>query len=460
MKKKLFVLFLLFTFVLTSAFGCKNASQAPATATKTVTITYWRVFDDQDAFADIMSSYQKLHPNVNFEYKKFRYDEYEKELLNALAEDRGPDIFSIPSSWLREYKPKISPMPDTVSLVYSTTKGSIKKEVVQELRTTKTLSLRDLKSNFVDIVNNDVVLNDENGKARIFGLPLYLDTMAMFYNRDLFNNAGIAQAPQYWNEEFQQDVKKLTKVDNKGTIIQSGVSLGGSTNINRSADILSLLMMQNGADMMRDSSVAFHTLPEGYQSDYNPGMEALRFYTDFSNPGKEVHCWDNSMDNSLVLFSSGKLAMTFGYSYDLPTIKSQGPKLNFSVAPMPQIKGKAQINYANYWVETVSNKSKNKDIAWDFIQYATSLDNVKSYLKVAKRPTALSNNDLIKEESDDLDIGVFAQQTLTAKSWYKGKDTLAEEKTFGDMIDLAVKGTMSLSDIITQGAAKVQQTID
>jgi len=120
MKKKLFVLFLLFTFVLTSAFGCKNASQAPATATKTVTITYWRVFDDQDAFADIMSSYQKLHPNVNFEYKKFRYDEYEKELLNALAEDRGPDIFSINNAWLPQYMDKVAPVATGSALTFKT----------------------------------------------------------------------------------------------------------------------------------------------------------------------------------------------------------------------------------------------------------------------------------------------------------------------------------------------------
>jgi ABC-type glycerol-3-phosphate transport system substrate-binding protein len=303
------------------------------------------------------------------------------------------------------------------------------------------------------------VLLDNEGAPAIYGLPLYVDTLAMFYNPDLLNNAGITEAPKYWNKQFQQAVKKLSKQNNKGNLIQSGVAMGGAENIEKSADILALLMMQNGSLMTEGETVMFHSIPPGSEKKYNPGLEALRFYTDFSNPAKEVYCWNSNLGNSLDLFAQGNLAMMFGYAYHLPIIKALAPKLNFSVSRMPQIEGNTkQVNYANYWVEVVSNKSKNVDAAWDFIQFATAAEQAESYLKVAKKPTALRA--LVNKQIDDLEIGPFAEQVLTAQSWYRGKDIRAAEKAFQGMIDMAIKDPAALEDVISETASKVQQTMD
>ena len=343
-------------------------------------------------------------------------------------------------------------------MVYPVTRGTIKKETVQELRTTKSLTLKDLKNNFVDIVYSDVVI-DKDGASLIYGLPLYVDTMAMFYNPDLLNNAGITEAPKYWNTQFQQAVKKLSKQNNKGSIIQSGVAMGGSDNIEKAADVLALLMMQNGSVMAENGTVMFHSIPPGSEKKYNPGLEALRFYTDFSSPAKEVYCWNSNLSNSLDLFAQGSLAMMFGYAYHIPIIKAKAPKLNFAIAKIPQIEGNTkQVNYANYWIETVSNKSKNVDIAWDFIQFATAAEQAQSYLTVAKKPTALRA--LVNKQIDDMEIGPFAEQVLTAQSWYHGKDSRAEEKAFNEMIDLSIKNPTQIDDIINETARKVQQTMD
>lgn len=455
MKNKIIVLLLIFTFILSSGAACttKNVSSS---SVKNITLTYWRVYDDEDAFSDIIASYKELHPYVNIEYKKFRYDEYEKQLINAFAEDRGPDIFSIPSSWITEYQNKITPMPAQLTMIYPTTKGTIKKTVVNEQRTSASISFKDLKTNFVDTVYNDVVLTKDD-QQKIYGLPLYMDTLAMYYNTDLLNNAGISQPPQYWTD-FQQDVKKLTKQNTKGEIVQSGVALGGSSNIQRPQDILSLLMMQNGATMIDGDSVAFQSIPTGSSQNYNPGLEALRFYTDFSNPAKDVYCWNSNLSNSLTMFEQGNLAIMFDYAYDLPVIKAASPKLNFSIAKMPQIQGNTkQVNYANYWVETVSAKTKNTNEAWDFIQYETSQDHVQNYLKVAKKPSALRA--LINSQLDDMDIGIFASQVLTAQNWYHGSNPLSAENAMQEMIDLTVKDTKNIEQYINQGAEKVQQTI-
>lgn len=465
LRKKLSILALLSVFILTSGFGCKVQDKKVEEAMKPVTLKYWRVWDDQDAFEEIIANYNKVHSNIKIEYRKFRYDEYENELLNALAEDRGPDIFSIPNTWVKEYQNKIEPMPDSTTLAYPIIKGTLKKETFIELRTNKSLSIKDLKNSFVDAVYNDVVIKVEDSqtkavKEKVFGLPLYVDTLAMFYNKDLFNNAGIAEPPLFWNKIFQEYVKKLTKQNAKGQIIQSGVALGGSTNIERAVDILSVLMMQNGATMMSGDQVTFNAIPREHEDQkYNPGLEALRFYADFASPSKEVYDWNKELDNSLNLFSQNKLAMMFGYSYHLPIIKADSPKLNFAVAKLPQIENSGQeVNFANYWLETVSKKSKNINEAWDFVQFATKADQAKLYLDKAKRPTALRS--MVDKQIEDQELSPFVSQVLTAKSWYHGQDAVAAEQIMNEMIDEVVTGQDLIENIISIAARKVQQTVE
>lgn len=454
MQKRFFILFLILSFILTSGAGCQLLDDPSEKPGRSITLKYWRVFEGRDAFNKIINRYNKMHPNINIKYRKLRYDNYREELLNAMAEDKGPDIFSIHNTWMNEYKSKISPMPETVTIGRLVTKGTVKKETVLEKKTKDTMSTKELERKFIDVVYDDVVIRDNKGQQRIYGLPFSVDTLALYYNKDLLNNAGIVNPPQYWDRKFQKTVKKLTKQDSKGKIIQSGVAMGGGDNIERATDILSVLMMQNGANMMTgNKNVTF----DEFSGSYNPGLEALRFYTDFSNPAKEVYCWNDNLDKSLKTFMEGKAAMMFGYSYHLPTIKSQAPKLNFNISKLPQINNSSRkVNYANYWIEVVSQKSSEKDAAWDFLSFATQKDQAKTYLEKTNKPTAL--RDLIEEQKKDKEIGIFAEQLLTVKSWYKGYDALAMEKVMREMIEEANKNPQRLEAILGRGSERVEQT--
>jgi multiple sugar transport system substrate-binding protein len=218
-------------------------------------------------------------------------------------------------------------------------------------------------------------------------------------------------------------------------------------------------MMQSGAIMSDADKILFNTAPNPSTNDY-PGADALSFYTDFADQTKESYSWNDTLPNSLDMFMSGNLAIMFSYDYDLATIKAQAPKLNFSIAPLPQIEGNppTNINFANYWVEVVSKKSPNVDVAWDFVQFITKEEQAKIYLAKTNRPTALRS--LVESQKTDNDLGVFANQVLTAKSWYHGKNVQAAEDAIGEMIDsVSTTTTANIQEIVNTGAAKVQQTV-
>ncbi len=453
-RLKIKILILVALLITTSGFRCKFITPKQKELLKPIELTWWGIYDEPQNFSEIIADYRVIHPNISITYRKLRPEEFEEELLNALAEDRGPDIFSIQNTDLTQWLVKIEPLPPTTQMAYQVTKKSLglKQETVVEIRETTSLTPGKIKDSFLDTVYQDIVTAD-----KIYGLPLSVDTLVMYYNRDLFNNAGIPLAPNTW-EELQSYVKKLTYQDQDGKLIQSGASLGTAQNVERAADILSLLMMQNGAQMTDDKKVSFQFLPTGADPLYNPGPEALRFYTDFANPTKEVYTWNDSLPNSADAFAQGKVAIIFGYNYHLPYIeaKRQG-KLNYAVAKVPQLEGRPPVNFANYWINTVSKKSKNINEAWDFLQFASQKDEVKKYLNKTKRPTALRS--LIEEQIADDQLKVFAEQLLTSKSWYRGANKDAMENAFKEMIEAVVTYGTAAQEATNIAAQKVQQTL-
>ena len=349
-------------------------------------------------------------------------------------------------------------------MVYMVEQGTIKKELVPELRTTPSIRNNQVRDLFVDTVGKDVILEYEDAakktkEQRVWGLPMYMDTMATFYNKDLMNNAGIAELSDYWgSDKFKKDLKKMTKQDEQGNILQSGMAMGTGANIDRAHDILAALMMQNGATIIDDQGrVAFRNIIRG--KDYNPGIDAVRFYADFADPTKDVYSWNAQITNSLEMFMQGRLAVLYGYSYLLPILKAQAPSLNYSVKKLPQIEGSSETaNVADYYVEVVSKKSKYKDEAWDFVQFATTKpDNVRSYLNSTKKLSAIRA--LIDEQKEDDELGVFAEQAFNARTWYRGMNYAEAVKSFNSMLEAINKNSETFEQELKILEGRLKQTL-
>ena len=370
-----------------------------------VELEFWGVFDEPAAYEEAIRSFRQQNSNINIRYVSFPFEEYEEAVIDALAAGRGPDIWMIQNTWLPKHKDKLYPLPqDDKDVDYK---------------------LINFQQDFVDVAEADLV--DE---GQIFALPLYIDTLALYYNKDLLNSAGIAKPPINW-DEFNETVRVLTKIDKRGNIQTAGVALGTARNINRSADILMLLMMQSGVEM-----IDFQRNEAAFARSINNqpvGETALEYYTDFANPQNDLYTWNDNLFYSIDAFVTERAAMMFNYSHQIPVIRSKASRLNFGVALMPQVKDSSvRVDYANYFAPAVSAASKNQEAAWKFLTYLASRDGVLPYLRESLRPSA--RRDLIDFQKADPDLSVFAKQALTARSWYQ-IDSSAIEQIFADMIE-------------------------
>ena len=404
----------------------RNVGGGPGTGSR-VTIEFWGVFDDRTAFDKVIRDFQVQNPGITVVYRQFSFEDYEREIVNALAAGTGPDIWMIHHTWLPKHIDKLTPIPDKFS-------------DSDQLP----MTFGDFQSQFVE-----VAVNDLTSGGQIYAIPLYIDTLALYYNRDLFNGAGITRPPKDW-DEFNSAVEQLTKIDASGNIIQSGAAIGASQNINRSTDILAALMIQSGVRMTDiDNTSAEFSRPV---SNTPVGEVALRYYADFANPNVRTYTWNNSQHYSIDAFTEGTVAMMFNYSHQAEILNQKATRLNYAVAPLPQISPTDIKNYANYWAVGVSKNSPASNEAWRFAAYLASREGASSYLAETMRPSA--RRDLIDLQKSDLRLGVFANQALTAKSWYQ-IDNSAIESIFAEMIDNVNFGRLLVREALQNAEAEV-----
>lgn len=367
---------------------------------------FWGVADNKSAYQAVIDQFQNFHPGIRINYRQFDNPQaYEKELINALAANRGPDIFMFHNTWLPKHYDKIFPLPQ------------------------EKLSFADFSGNlgFPDVVGQDFSAN-----KIIYALPLSIDTLTLIYNKDIFNQSGVALAPTTW-EEFQSIVPKLRIIDKTGQLTRAAAAIGGSNkNIDRATDLLELLMLQAGAVM---------TDPNFTRATFS--LDALEFYTRFANPANPDYTWNESFDYSLDAFSRGSVAMIFNYTSQVAELKTKNPFLNLAVAPLPQRDPANAVNFANYWGYTVSNKSSYPDLAWDFILLlTTNQENAKTYLQTTQKPPALRS--------------LATKQILTAESWPQ-IDNNAVESIFSDMIESIISGKQTAQTALSQAEAQITQ---
>jgi ABC-type glycerol-3-phosphate transport system substrate-binding protein len=383
-----------------------------------VVIKVWGVFDNERDYEEIFRAFKRQYgAGVKFYQKDITT--YEKDLLDALAAGSGPDVFMINNAWLPRFKEKLTPAQPSQ------------------------FSPQIIKDFYPQVVESDFVLDN-----KVWAVPLSVDTLALFYNRDLLDSAGIPFPPTTW-EEVEKITPRLTKIGPGGIIEQSAISMGTAYNINRASDILAALMFQSGSPIVDRSELqaVFNRVTSG---SYSPGYYALKFYLRFSNPSDVLYTWNTEQHYSIDAFSEGTLAMMLNYSYHIPTIRKKGPFINFSVAPMPQPKDRTQrVDYANYWGFAVSKQSKHKDLSWKFISFITERENAQKYMRKSGRPPA--RRDLIQEVINEPALGVFAKQALTARSWFQGDSNEAED-ILNSMIEAVRRGQISVEDALVRAS--------
>ncbi len=338
-----------------------------------VTIQYWGLWENDAFITPLITEFEASNPNVKVQYVKQNHRQYRERLQAAIARGDGPDVFRFHNTWVPMLKDDLAPVPETV------------------------MSASAFSSAFYRVASRDLVAGQT-----IFGIPLMIDGLGLYYNEDMLASAGVALPTTY--EELLQVVPQLT-VRQEDQILTSAIAMGTTGNVEHFSDIVAVMMMQNGAKL---------TEPQGVEAE-----QTLIFYRKFADPSDPVYTWNETLDNSIVAFANGQVAMMFAPSWRAFDIKQINPNLRFRIAPLPQLPGNT-VTWASYWVEGVSAKSKQKEAAWDFLSFITSRESAtKLYTEASKSRLfgePYARVDMGEGLAEDPYVGAYIKQAPDARS--------------------------------------------
>ena len=384
-----------------------------------VTLTFWNLFDDKKVFQGAIERFEKKprqNLKVKIEYKVFTNEEkYEEILIDKIAERGGPDMFALHHSWLPRHQQKIEPIPENLM-------------VPEEYRNT-----------FYDVTTKTLIRKDPNmdNLERIYGLPLFVDTLGLYYNKKIFKILTKKAKPAGTWEEIKSQVVEIKQPDNSELerFKRTGIAMGRSDNIRHAVDILSLLFLQNDVSIIDDS------LREVAINRGGNAKEAIELYNSFQVGSTSVQeNWNQFItglypkEKELGAFVRGKAGMIFGYSTMLEELKDLAEKhkksgdkdtINISdiyATEVPQYLSKDErdendfpMNLADFYPLAVSKNSEYSDLAWEFL-HEISIDQevfLPYYFEQTHKPTAIIEGISDAQKRDKM-YGPFARQVQTS----------------------------------------------
>ena len=259
------------------------------------------------------------------------------------------------------------------------------------------MTTADFESTYYPVIKENLRLG-----TSYVGLPLGMDTLALFYNEDIFQAAG-KTPPTSW-DQLRQTAIELTTHDESGRIQTAGVALGTTSNVEHWSDILGLMMLQNGVDLANPTSQL--------------AQDALIYYTIFN---KTDNVWNETLPSSTIAFATGKVAMYFGYSWDIFELKNINPNLKFKVVEIPQLPD-TEVNWASFWVEGVSKRSQASKESWEFLKFLSSKETLQKLYQTQSQTRLFGElyprMDMAGLLSTNNLVIPFITQASQAKTWY------------------------------------------
>jgi len=395
--------------------GLKDKSQESAT------LELWG-FDDNRVWDQTLRVHKDENPKVTVYYKRKTLENFEPDLLNAIARGDSPDIFILPSEYLKKFEDKISSAPP--------------------LLTTE----REIEQQFVESAKQFLT-----AKKEVLGIPLYADPLVLYWNKDIFTREGIALPPKTW-DEFLQISQKITKKDNAGNITVSGAALGRAKNIKNAAAILTALFLQSGEKIINEKNeIVLGESVRAGEISLRPAESALRFFSEFADSGKISHSWVSSLPEAQELFLSGKLGIYIGFSSEYEQMRKKNPHTAIGIAHLPILNGQ-KATYGSTFAPAVPLASRNYLSAWQFIKFLTSKEISKLFSDSQMR--ASPRRDLFSSYQGDPVRSVFAESNLSLKSW-TNPDPAKTDLVFEELIENMALKKDTMRALLTKAANKI-----
>jgi multiple sugar transport system substrate-binding protein len=282
-----------------------------------------------------IEAFEAAHPDISVELESADFATYYTRLNTNLAAGRAPDVFMMSGAYF-----------------YAGAMRNAFKDLGPYL-----------EQSGIDL--GDYFTEDENSlyQGRILAVPEELDILALAYNKDLYDEAGVDYPTEAWTwDDLLDAATKLTRTTSDGQ------QTYGIYSVNNIQEMWGNLVKQNGGSFLtEDKTQAAINTPEA--------QEAIQFAVDLiheygvSPSAQGVSSLPGYIESGGSPFMTGLVAMKFQGNYELG-ILLESDAFAWDVVTMPERKIKGGLAWSQAWV--MYEQTQQPDAAWQFIEFMLS----------------------------------------------------------------------------------------
>ncbi|WP_067727643.1 extracellular solute-binding protein [Oceanobacillus damuensis] len=310
-----------------------------------ITLEYWQYsFDSKVKLMDeLIAEFEEANPGIKVEQTNFPYDQYNEQVAAQVPAGRGPDVINLFYGWVPTYVDAgyLQPLPQDA------------------------FPHDEIESEFFPLVEATKM------DGEYWTIPTAVRTLALFYNKDLFTEAGLDpdSPPTTW-EELEDYAVQLTKADSSGRLEQSGMAWEPAQQGHQ--------WLRDGLTIQAGGQVLSEDRRDVVWGDDPAGLEAFKYWLSF--PTDLGTSEQGFYTDDVTAFVTEKAAMNVDGSFRIGTLQSDAPDLNYAVAPLP---GKeAQSTNSSFWTNgiTAGVEGEKLEAATKFLEFLTSDDVMERWL--------------------------------------------------------------------------------
>ncbi|MGX7265300.1 ABC transporter substrate-binding protein [Enterococcus crotali] len=395
--------------------GNKSGEDGSKEDKQTITYAIWDT-NQEKGMKEMAAAFEKENPTIKVNVEVTPWDQYWTKLDAAATGESLPDVF-----WMHSNES------------YRYMSNGILMDLTETLKKSEKASLDNFPKNISELYALD-------GKQ--YALPKDIDTIGLWYNKKLFDEAGVSYPDESWTwDTFLEAAKKLTN-EEKGVY--------GFTAVNNGHEGYWNFIFQNEGKIMSEN----HKTSEFADSKT---VEAIQFYADLINKYKVSPSADQLAENKPVSFiQSGRSAMGFFGSWMLADFKENDyMKENTDVTVLPQ--GAKRASVYNGLGNAVAATTKHKEAALKFVDYLGSKEaNLISAKTGAAIPAYKGTADEWVKSTEDYNVKAYVDMLDYAVIRPFSNETIKVETVETEKMSDLLSGEKSAEDV----AKMIQTEVD
>lgn len=375
------------------------------------TIEWWTPNWDEVESREMAAEFEAANPGIKVELVITDWDTYKSKITAAISTNNAPELCTV---LLTDVVPFAQ-----VGLL----------EPLNELAAAAGVDFADLLPSAVSIASIG---------ETVYGIPFRYDGSGIYYNVDLLKAAGYDTFPLTWDEMVEMS-KKLTK----DGVYAFAWPLGNQAN---AVTRLVQQLYTYGGDILAEDGVTCTLNSEAGKKALANIVSSIQ--EGYANPSSA------EIDNTKMrdMFGSGNLAFNFTGPFDVATLTTEYPNLNFATAVIPGVDGMG-CTTANGWTLVMAKNcpSENKEAAAKMLAYLSTPQNQARLTD----SFPASYTALEYEQFSTALLKPFAEQLENSRPEPTYTRWAEMEPVIYEYIQYAVSGSMSVDEACENMAADV-----